>query len=478
MIQKVLKGSISHVLLLAALLLSGFVLIGCGSGGGGGSDDYDEPAKAATTPVVGQDDNVLITAATLKSWIDAGDVNKEGDYNKVVILDFYSDYTAGQGWIPGAIKLGLGDVRESRVEGVALMTAMVGTGEQMDALIAAAGITSNTTIVLTSNTGSTWAVPRLYWALSYWGFDASRLKVLSGGNAAFDANYDLVWQETEASSSDGYSVRDNVLQPNLRASIGEMIVDVAPAVKAGTELTIDCRGSASFSGAPKTSAYIDKVLITDDTVAKATNTVMEGHVSGGTYINTADLYEVVDGLKVHKSVADLGNVVLGNGETLAQAVAKYDKITGYCNSGHGAGDSFFALGVLLGGNVQIYDGSMSQWMQYAEITTDANSDGVDDLTGAMLPIGTQWSVEGLMDHLLGYVSTGTVVEGPAYNALPTSSVPVDNIEQLRYLSEQAEMYPSPLDLPNQIEASDLDYIDSVPYGTDQAGLGVDSGAGC
>jgi 3-mercaptopyruvate sulfurtransferase SseA len=452
MILKMFKSSRSHVLLLAAVLLSGFMLIGCGSGGGGStdSDSYSAPVNTTTaTP--------LISAATLKSWIDA-DYVKSG---AVVVLDYGSVNTVStKGWIPGAVTVGVNEARMTRVEGVAWAASLVATGEQMDTLIQRAGIDNNSTIVFTSNYNA-YMSARLYWTFRYWGFPKSQLKVLDGGNAAFDAAYDMSFAESSPVAS-SYSVASNsALQDGLRASIGEVLMDVVPD-NGVSQLTIDCRGATGYNGSTATAGYFDNVVSGISTH----KTVMEGHVSGGTYIDPAAMY--VAGK--YKTGADLLAIVLGNGQTLGEAIASNDKITVYCTSGYGAARTFFALDALTNANVQLYDGSMSQWMQYAAVVTDANADGYDDNTQAGLPVSSPWSVEPYTDH--------GVIIGPAYNATD-NGVALDLIEKINYLQEEAADFPTPAIVPNQVESADEDYMQSGGASVTPVGAFSDNGGvGC
>ena len=106
----------------------------------------------------------LISPQTLKSWIDAGLVNNAKAKNKVVILEIGpSDVPAGatypavpgfeSGHIPGAVHVKPPEISQNRLEGVALASAMVPEGAQMDSLIQKAGIDKNTTIVFTTSDG-------------------------------------------------------------------------------------------------------------------------------------------------------------------------------------------------------------------------------------------------------------------------------------------------------------------------------------
>ena len=436
MIQKILfENAKNNIVLLVVFLLSAFILAGCGSSGGGGgsSESYSEPAGTITaTP--------LMSVATLKSWIDAGYVGA-GEFNHVVILDYGSDNT--KGWLPGAVTVGVSEIRQTRIEGVAWASSLVGTGEQIDTLIQRSGITANSTIVITTN-GEAYMSARLYWTLRYWGFPKNKLKVLDGGNNVYDALYDMSLAESAPVSST-YSVSHNAaLQANLRASIGEVIIDVVPD-NGDTQLTIDTRGATGYNGATKTGGDLDKTLNSAVTDHK---TVMEGHVAGGTYI--VPTFYNIDG--TYKSIPELEALSLGNGTPLGNIGATYDKTTVYCGAGYSASQLFFVLDALLDVNVQLYDGSMSQWMQYATVRVDADENGLDDNTGAGLPVSSPWSVEDVTDV------AGVFGSGPNFNT--DNGVPLDKIEEIRYLGEEATEFPTPASVPNQVEDEDADYMNS------------------
>jgi hypothetical protein len=226
-------------------------------------------------------------------------------------------------------------------------------------------------------------------------------------------------------------------------------------------LTIDCRGAGGYNGGTMTVGYFDNLtgLGTDH------KTVMEGHVSGGTY--TSPGFYNADGTY---NVAALATWPLGNGETLGELAGLYDKVSVYCTSGYGAARVFFVLDALLGTDVQLYDGSMSQWMQYAAAITDADLDTYDDNTAAGLPIASAWSVIPYTDH--------GVLAGPAYNATD-NGVALDKIERVNYLIEEAADFPTPASVPNQVETADEEYMSTGGASTTPVGAFTDNGGvGC
>ena len=107
---------------LLAFAATALLLGGC-SGGGGSS--YDAPdTTSSTAPVIGQTQNVLIDAATLKSWVDSGLVNNTASYEKVVILH-NSGYATEH--IPGAQEWSRSGI--DRYDGPVLSGNMVLDGE-------------------------------------------------------------------------------------------------------------------------------------------------------------------------------------------------------------------------------------------------------------------------------------------------------------------------------------------------------------
>ena len=436
------KNSFRLSMVFMLILAAALTISGCSS------DNYDEPTATQT-------DSPLISAATLRGWINQGLVNNEEDWEKVVILDYGTTSTALR--IPGACRVATSDLRAFRLEGVADAAAMVASGGQMDSVIQALGIDENTTIVFTTGNSNFYST-RAYWTFRYWGFPKERLKLLDGGNAAWTAAGYATTYNAPAVTASTYSVTNiGVLCDDLRASLGEMITMVQSGANGDTALTIDARGDVGYNGGKKTEGYYD--LLEDGTVSWV---VFEGHPTDGQYLGGGSLYEADGTFKSASAIRTLFEEI-GGGGVWDSSMTVYP----YCTSGYGASQIFFVLDALLDAPVLLYDGAFSQWGQMATIDTngdtDGNADGIGDIYGGMLPSGSNWATDVLTD------TAGAVGSGPTYNV--DNGVLVDDIEQLRLTQGNIDLSA------NQIEDEDTEYIQGEAGGAPTPG-GGDSGGGC
>ena len=93
--------------------------------------------------------------------------------------------------IPDAVLLdSASDLYLTREEGLGPTGSMMLGGPQMDALVKKLGIDGSTTIVLTIPRGSSdsdhYQPSVAYWTFRYWGFSRDRVKILNGGDDAWD----------------------------------------------------------------------------------------------------------------------------------------------------------------------------------------------------------------------------------------------------------------------------------------------------
>lgn len=444
MIQKVFKSSRSHVLLFAALMLSGFVLTGCGSGGGGGgsSDSYDEPVTTQTaTP--------LIEAATLKAWMDDGLINDSG-YENVIVLQIGSlaDYSAGH--IPGA---GLWDSgtelnTAGREDGLALDSRLVVDGPTLDGMLQRNGVNSNSTIVISSNVGlNFYYQARAYFMLRYWGFAKEKIKILNGGNAgwvaagtdnSWDAEYALTTEVTAIAATD-FSVNENLyLNDHLRASIAETI----QAVDANVE------GPQAYNIIYTTTSPASLVLSTS--IGRyfkwwATDSNDNGLFDDGTYfLSPAEAREVLLTSESPVDGVDMGDFVEG----LPTIV--------HCVSGMSTSPAFFVLDGLLNLDVQLFDGSRNQWDVYRgdELGSDPyiNDDWNVNLYGRSISTATVNIASGISD-----------TEDPDYNEYKYI-IPMNNA--LFSLDDTRA---------NQVETEDIEYVEAGSGSAPTAGSSDDGG---
>jgi thiosulfate/3-mercaptopyruvate sulfurtransferase len=343
-IKKLMRDK--RVWLLSGLFLAALPLAfnGCGT-------TYDVPSTTQTP-------NALISAATLKSWIDAGLVNGTG-YDRVVILDVN---TCGGTHIPGALCIPTGNLSQNRTEGIAVSNSEVLSGLDMDALIQNAGIDGSTTIVFT---GASLIFPtRAYFTFRYWGFPKNRLKVLDGVNVTWNTLYGLTTDPSPAVTPSKYSVQNiGVLGDRFRLSLAEMI-DYADG-KVPNALAIDVRSSAtggSYAGirAQTGSNFAGCVAPT----VCADFAVFEGRIRGAKALVYSSLYNAATFIFNSPDLLRDSFTTIGLNSTKTAYI--------YCRFGFQGAPEFFALDGILGWPAAFYDGSWSQWGQ---LSGDASMKG-------------------------------------------------------------------------------------------------------
>lgn len=385
-----LKTSV-HLFLVLALA---FMFQGCGGGGG---SDYDTPSTTAT--------GVVVDAATVKGWVDNGNVNGTG-YDKVVILDIGTSsagYAAGH--IPGAQYVSWSSLIENRDGGVLTDVNMVISGPPMDSLIQQYGIDKNTTIVFTSamstatSISAYYFVGRAYWTFRYWGFPKDRLKVLNGLNAAFADQYSLTDAASPAITPSTYSVQQNPsFRGDLRASLGDMI-DIADG-NVPNATVIDTRGEDGDDFGTTTSSYSGDPMKTKGVWDSNTYVVFEGHVNGGIALNAKYFYETVTGTtetyQVFLSSSDMAALLAAYGVDSTQ------KAVVHCRTGVIASGVFVAIDSVLGWSVANWDGSWSQWGMLSGSAANcgplaANSPWRTDINGRTENLTYNHPADGLPD---------------------------------------------------------------------------------
>jgi 3-mercaptopyruvate sulfurtransferase SseA len=343
---------------LAGILLTGaLALVGCGGSGDSGKGNYPDPTESITTTKTA---NALIEPATLKQWFDEGKVNNESAaLDRVVIVTVATAAQYGAQHIPGAQLLNSStELLMTRLEGVGSIGTMVLDGPSIDSLIKRLCINANTTIVFVASKGqNSLNATRAYFTFRYWGFPKERLKVLNGGENAWEtavtangwgASFAMT-KDVPTVSPSTFSVKDlyvyngsSTANFGLRTSIGEMI-GVVDRINSGAQGLdpsgvgiLDVRG-----GNP--SVYMRNAAVDDFAQYSLSGT---GNTS--TFKPTAELIARLNGF----------------GVTAAKSMTYV-----YCASGLRAAAPFFVLDGILGWNVTMYDGSWNQWSAYASTAT-------------------------------------------------------------------------------------------------------------
>ena len=341
------KSRVWSMVLLGMVMVAALTIWGCGTSG---TQGYSDPSPTTTKSPA------IIDASVLKGWIDEGKLNAPfGSKDRVVVVSTSSvaDWTA-KGHIPGAVRLGTDELAKDRIEGLALASSMMPDGPMMDGLVQRLGIDANTTIVFTLPKNSTLYYQAIaFWDFRYWGFARNRIKILNGGDDAWDvAGLALATDATEKYTASTYSVSKNpVLKNVVRLSIGEMISRVdaliaAPPLKDTWQL-IDVRGyatSPTLTNALKLSGY----------------TMYFSRLNGDATRN----YVYPDRATLETRMATISV----DSATSGIYASPTKKTVVMCQGSSSAAPSFVLFDAVLNvpeGDISMYDGSASQWNYYS-----------------------------------------------------------------------------------------------------------------
>lgn len=355
--KMMMKSRVLKVALLGSVMVAALSMWGCGTKGY--DDVAAQRAAALDAAVTTTKAPAVIDAATLKGWIDEGKLNAPyGSSDRVVVVStstFANWSTTTKGHIPGAVRLDTTETGQSRVEGLALATSMMPDGPTMDVIIKKLGIDANTTIVFSLPKNSSiydQAVP--FWNFRYWGFARERLKILNGGDDAWDvAGLPLTKDKTDKYTPSTYSVSQNAaLKDVVRYSLSEMIgkVDalIADPTLKETWQMIDVRGFA-------TVPYLTNAL-------RSTATMYLTRLNGD--ITKNHVYP--DKQTFETKIADVTGFPVKDGATSVVASATKKTIC-MCGSSISASPTFVLFDAVLNvpeGDIAMYDGSSSQWNSY------------------------------------------------------------------------------------------------------------------
>jgi 3-mercaptopyruvate sulfurtransferase SseA len=343
-------GSFAAVAALAALAL---VTWSCG--GSAGTTGYSNPLTTTQTP------SAIIDAATLAKWTDEGKVNAPlGTADRVVVVSVASRASFAsttKKHIPDAVHFDYqSELTMTREEGLGPSIQMMLSGPRMDAVVQKLGLDAATTIVLTVPRGSTdlefWQMSVAYWTFRYWGFSRDRVKILNGGDDAWDVAGRPLTDALLVPTPSTYSVTGNkVLKDVLRISVGEMLAFVDSANRDRSLLNtwqmLDVRGFA-------TSPYLANTYRGSNA-----NQFLTDRVNGEASRNR--LYP--DRTTLISRMAS-SPVLDGTAQTF---LSPNKKTIVMCFTSTSASPSFVLFDAVLGvpeGDIAMYDASASQWNNY------------------------------------------------------------------------------------------------------------------
>lgn len=236
----------AHILPAAVMAL---VLGLSGCSGDAGTTGYDNPVSTTLAPAI-------IDARTLMTWADEGKINAPfGTADRVVLVSVTTraNFTSPtKKHIPDSVLLDYSaELSMTREEGLGPTGTMMLAGPQMDALVKRLGIDDHTTIVLTVPKATTdsemYQMSVAYWTFRYWGFARSRVKILNGGDDAWEVAGQALTDAVVSVPPSTYNLTTNkAAKPGVRYSVGEMLTLVdslnqTPAQRAGVQL-LDVRG--------------------------------------------------------------------------------------------------------------------------------------------------------------------------------------------------------------------------------------------
>jgi 3-mercaptopyruvate sulfurtransferase SseA len=430
----------------AAILLA---LTASGCGGSAGTTSYANPITTTNTP------SAIIDAATLATWTDEGKVNAPlGTADRVVIVSVATAAnfaSTTKKHIMDAVLLDYpNELTMTREEGLGPAGTMMLSGPRMDALVQKLGIDASTTVVLTIPRGSTdgeaYQQSVAYWTFRYWGFARDRVKILNGGDDAWDAAGQPLTDAVLVPTASSFTVSNNkTLKDQFRMSIGEMLTFVDSVNRDRSILNtwqmLDVRGFT-------TSPYIANAyrgsggfqFLTDRVNGEATRNRL--YPDRTTLVSRMASSPVVDGA---------AQTFLSPGK----------KMLVMCGTSTSASPTFVLFDAVLGvpeGDITMYDGSSSQWTQYSTAKIQA--------AGASGSQAAAWAFDATSSGTSAKRSVGTL---PAAVPGENPFVPGNFV----YSPSQSEV--------NQIESADKVYMTQTSGGTTApggGGGGGTTGGGC
>jgi len=415
-----------------AVALMALVLGSWGCAGTTGTTGYDNPVSSTLAPPI-------IDARTLIAWADEGKINAPfGISDRVVVVSVTTraNFTSPtKKHIPDSVMLDYSaELSMTREEGLGPSGTMMLAGPQMDALVKRLGIDEHTTIVLTvpkaTSDGDMYQLSVAYWTFRYWGFARSRVKILNGGDDAWEVAGQALTDAVVSVPASSFNLTTNKeVKGAVRYSVGEMlsIVDSLnqnPAQRASVQL-LDVRGLT-------VSPYLANTFRGSGGYQFITD-----RVNGESGRNR--LYPSKEAL-----LARLASLSVMDGVTPA-FMSPTKKTIVMCGSSTSASPSFVLFDAVLEvpeGDIAMYDGSSSQWNNYSIAKIRA--------AGATEAQANAWAFDALTPGTSLLRSVGTL---PSPVAGENPFMPGKFI----YLPGQTEV--------NQLEGDDAKFMSATGGGT-------------
>jgi len=432
--------------IMAAALMA-FTLGSWGCSGEAGTTGYENPVTTTSAPPI-------ISAQTLIAWADEGKINAPfGVADRVVVVSVTSraNFTSPtKKHIPDSVLLDYSaELTMTREEGLGPSGVMMLAGPQMDALVKRLGIDDRTTIVLTvpkaTSDSEMYQLSVAYWTFRYWGFARSRVKILNGGDDAWEVAGQALTDAIVSVPPSTFNLTANkAVKSTLRYSVGEVLALVDslnqnPALRAGVQL-LDVRGVT-------VSPYVANTFRGSGGYQFVTD-----RVNGE--IGRNRLYPTREAL-----LARLSSLPVMDGVT-PTFMSSTRKTVVMCGTSTSASPTFVLFDAVLEvpeGDIALYDGSSSQWNNYSLAKIRA--------AGATESQASAWAFDVVSPGTSAFRSVGAL---PLPVAGENPFVPGNFI----YQPGQSEV--------NQIEANDSLFISATGGGTTPVTTGSPKppGSGC
>jgi 3-mercaptopyruvate sulfurtransferase SseA len=429
-------------------LAGALALAAWGCGGSAGTTSYANPVTTTQTA------SAVIDAATLATWMDEGKVNAPlGTADRVIIVSVASvaNFTSTtKKHIPDAVLFDyVNELTMTREEGLGPSIQMMLSGPRMDGVVQKLGIDASTTVVLTIPRGSTdletYQQSVAYWTFRYWGFARDRVKILNGGDDAWDVAGRSLTDALLVPTPSTYTVSGNkVLKDALRFSVGEMLAFVDSVNRDRNTLNtwqmLDVRGFA-------TSPYIANAFRGSSAMQFLTDRVNGEAARNRVYPDRTTLV----------SRMASSPVLDGTAQTF---LSPGKKTIVMCFTSTSASPSFVLFDAVLAvpeGDIVMYDASASQWNNYTVARIQA--------AGATAAQASTWAFD---------IATPGTSALRAIGAFP-AAVPGEN----PFVPGNPAYSPSQGEA-NQAEAADKAYMANTGSGGGGGGTtgGGTTGGGC
>lgn len=268
--------------------------------------------------------------ANPKALVDAAWLELHLEDSRVRVIEVDEDVTAyAKGHIPGAIAWNWNtDLRTP------IGRDFIGQAD-LTALLQAAGVHSNTTVVLYGGNNN-WFAAYAYWLMKYLGFDG--VKLLDGGRKRWELESKMMTDEIPV-----YRVGDVTLAASVRGEIRAFRNQVLSRV--GRAAFVDVRSPEEFRGELLAPPHLPQE-----------QAQVPGHIPGAANVPWSKAANE-DG--TFKAADELRALYEGAGVTADR------EVIAYCRIGERSSHTWFVLQELLGyPDVKNYDGS---WTEYGSL---------------------------------------------------------------------------------------------------------------